>query len=225
MKKITLLHGVLVFAFATIMGLVSNILLLLVSYIISLPHLFDFLKGYYMNLDEQKLWLLYAVVSQICCTVGCGILCTHIGASAARFRLSRNRSADCVSISVMSASVGFGTAVHGLLCAFTGRLSMAYLFFAAPVPYIARFLGNGTRALFADIAFRFPYWVVLLAVLIYCVFLFCGGCIGYMNGWKKQFRAVQESEAEKKRGTPPEKTWSPEDAVQIPFAYRDGCKK
>ncbi|MBO4933146.1 MAG: hypothetical protein J6I42_13285, partial [Clostridia bacterium] len=72
MKKIILLHSVLVFAFATVMGLVSNILLLLVSYIISLPHLFDFLKGYYMNLDEQKLWLLYAVVSQICCTVGCG---------------------------------------------------------------------------------------------------------------------------------------------------------
>ncbi|MBQ4591364.1 MAG: hypothetical protein IJB20_04980 [Clostridia bacterium] len=221
MKKIILLHGVLVFAFATVMGLVSNILLLLVSYIISLPHLFDFLKGYYMNLDEQKLWLLYAVVSQVCCTVGCGVLCTHIGASAARFFLSRNHSAERVNLSVMSASIGLGTAAHGFLCAFTARLSMAYLFFAAPVPYIARFLGNGTRSLFADIAFRFPYRVVLLAAFIYCGFLFSGACIGYMNGWKKQFRTILESEAEKKKETPPEKTWSPEDAVQIPFAYRN----
>ena len=177
-----------------------------------------------MNLDEQKLWFLYAVVSQVCCTVGCGVLCTHIGASATRFFLSRNRSAERVNLSVMSASVGFGTAAHGFLCAFTARLSMAYLFFAAPVPYIARFLGNGTRALFVDIAFRFPYRVILLAVLIYCGFLFSGTCIGYMNGWKKQFRIILESEEEKKKGTPPEKTWSPEDAVQIPFAYQNKQK-
>lgn len=209
-------HAALAFAFAAVMGLVSNILLLLVSYILSLPHLFDFLKGYYMNLDEQKLWLLYAVVSQICCTVGFGALCTHIGASAARFR-----SADRIRVPQMAAGIGLGVAGHGLLCAFTAGLSMAYLFFAAPVPYLARFLGNGTRALFADVAFRFPYRVTLLAVLIYCIFLFLGGCIGYTAGWKQQLRTALEAEAERKRGTPPEKTWSPEDTVQIPFAYRN----
>lgn len=223
--KNVLLHAVLTLAFVTIVGTFSNILILLIGYIISLPHLFDFLKGYYMNIDNQKLWLLYSLISQTCCTVGCGCLLTHLGASAARFRLSNDLPAERISLPVMFASVGIGCVLHGLLCAFTARLSMAYLFFAGPVQYIARLLGRGDRSLFVDLSFQFPRENIWLAVFIYTALCFVGGCIGYAVGYRKKLAAVAEEEAERKRGTPPEKTWSPEDAEQVPFVYRYEQKK
>lgn len=218
-------HAGLTFVYVTLLGMASNILILLAGYIITLPHLFEFILGYYMNYDNQKLWLLYLTVSQVFCTVGCGGLVSIIGTSSARTRLWYDIPAEHPDFGHMFAAVGLGTVLHGLLCVLVTKVNMAYLFFAGPVQYIARFIAGGDRSLFVDVAFQFPRYITLLAILIYCALLFAGGCAGYVIGYKKQLRTSAEEEEERRRGEAPEKTWSDEDKNQTPFAYRCEQKK
>lgn len=210
----------LTFIYVSLLGMGSNILILLVGYILTLPHLFEFILGYYMDYDNQKLWLIYLTVSQVFCSVGSGCLVSLIGAGSARTRLWYNLPAERPDFAHMFAAVGAGTVLHGLLCVLVTRINMAYLFFAGPVQYIARFIAHGGRSLFVDVAFQFPRHITLLAILIYCVLICAGGCAGYIIGYKKQFRTSMQEEEERRLGESPEKTWSDDDKNQTPFAYR-----
>ncbi len=211
----------LTFVYVTLLGMASNILILLAGYIITLPHLLEFILGYYMNYDNQKLWFLYLTISQVFCTVGCGCLVSIIGASSARTRFWYNLPSERPDFAHMFAAVGLGTALHGLLCVIVTRINMAYLFFAGPVQYIARFIARGDRSLFVDVAFQFPRHITILAIVIYCVLVFAGACAGYRIGYKKQYRKSMEEEEERRLGEAPEKTWSDEDAKQTPSVYRE----
>ena len=211
----------LTFVYVTLLGMASNIAVLLTGYIITLPHLFEFILGYYMEYDDQKLWLLYLAVSQIFCTVAGGGMIAHLGASAAKSRHWYHLPDDRPDFFVMTAGVGLGTLLHGLLCVIVSRSNMAYLFFAGPVQYIARFLGKGSRALFSDVAFQLPRSTILLAILIYTILIFLGGWVGYRIGYRKQHSELVREEEERLRGEGADKTWSDEDKNQTPFAYRE----
>ena len=209
------------FVYISLLGMASNTVILAVGYIITLPHLFEFILGYYMEYDNQKLWLTYLTVSQIFCTVGGGCLLSKLGAASAKTRLWYDLPAERPDYGNMLACIGTGTLLHGLLCVLVTRINLAYLFFAGPVQYIARFIARGDRAMFSDVAFRFPRSVTLRAILIYCALIFAGGCAGYVIGYKRQLRISIEEEEERRRGEGPDKTWSDEDKNQTPFAYRD----
>ena len=211
----------LTFVYVTLLGALSNLTVLVAGYIITLPHLFEFILGYYMEYDNQKLWLIYLAVSQIFCTVGSGCFLSMLGSASAKSRLWYNLPAERPDYGNMALCIGTGTLLHGLLCVLFTRVNMAYLFFAGPVQYIARFIARGDRSLFVDIAFQFPRHITLIAILIYCALLFAGGCAGYVIGYKKQLRITAEEEEERRRGESPEKTWSDADKNQTPFAYRD----
>lgn len=213
-------HAGLTFVYVMLIGALSNLTVLIAGYIITLPHLFEFILGYYMEYDNQKLWLIYLTVSQVFCIAGCGWFLSMLGSSAARYRFWYGRNADRPDIPVMLTGIGTGIALHGLLCALVTRVNMAYLFFAGPVQYIARFIARGDRSLFVDVAFYFPRYITILAILIYCVLLFAGGCAGYIIGYRKQFRTSVEEEEERRLGEAPDKTWSDEDKNQTPYAYR-----
>ena len=79
-------HAGLSFVYVTLIGALSNLTVLIAGYIITLPHLFEFILGYYMEYDNQKLWLIYLTVSQVFCTVGCGWFLSMLGSSSARYR-------------------------------------------------------------------------------------------------------------------------------------------
>ena len=209
-----------VLGLTTVVGLLSNILILVIGYIIALPHLFDYLTGYFMNLNNTALWWLYSSLSLIFCIVMNAVFLTQIGAVGACYR--NNSGGDRVlNPSELFLSVGPGSALHGILTLIVARLGLPYLFFAGPVQYIARLIGDGNRSLFADVSYSFPAWVVVLSVGIYMAAVFVGCCLGYVSGWRKEMKKIVQSEEESRRGTPPEKTWSESDAKQKPSAYRE----
>ena len=220
-------HAGLTFVYVTMLGALSNLTVLIAGYVITLPHLFEFILGRYMEFDNQKLWLLYLTVSQVFCIAGCLWFLSTLGSSAARYRLWYGLPAETVrrpDLPVMFAGLGTGTVLHGLLCVLVTRVNMAYLFFAGPVQYIARFIARGDRALFVDVAFQVPRPITLTAILIYCALVYAGGCAGYLFGYRRQLRESAEEEEERRRGEGPDKTWSEEDKKQTPFAYRDKYK-
>jgi len=214
-------HAGLTFVYVTLTGMAANIPVLVMGYIITLPHLFEFILGYYMNYDNQQLWLLYMTVSQGFCTVVCGGLLSILGSGAARTRFWYGLQPEKPDIPVMLGGIGIGTGLHALLCVIVTRVNMAYLFFAGPVQYIARFLGRGDRSLFVDVAFQFPRRIVLTAILLYALLVFAGSCTGYLLGYKKRYRLSSEEEAERLRGEAPEKTWSDADKNQPPSVFRE----
>ena len=214
-------HAGLTFVYVTLIGALSNLTVLIAGYIITLPHLFEFILGYYMEYDNQKLWLIYLTVSQLFCIAGCGRFLSMVGANTARYRFWYGLHADRPDIPVMLAGIGTGTLIHGLLCALVTRVNMAYLFFAGPVQYIARFIARGDRSLFVDVAFYFPRYITILAIVIYCTLVFAAGCIGYLRGYRKQYRDSVEEEEERLRGEGADRTWSDEDAKQAPSVFRD----
>lgn len=217
-------HAGLTFVYVTMLGALSNLTVLIAGYAVTLPHLFEFILGRYMEFDNQVLWFLYLTVSQVFCIAGCLWFLSTLGSTAARYRLWYGLPAETVrrpDLPVMLAGLGTGTVLHGLLCILVTRVNMAYLFFAGPVQYIARFIARGDRALFVDIAFQFPRRITWIAILIYCALAYGSCCAGYLIGYRKQLRESAREEEERLRGEGPEKTWSEEDRDQIPFAYRD----
>lgn len=208
-----------VLGLVTVVGLLANVLILVLGYIIALPHLFDYLEGYFMYLDNTKLWILYGGLSLLFCMILNGIFLTHIGSSAAHYHRNYPESAKNVRRDLWI-TVGAGCGMHGLLCWIVAKMGLPYLFFAGPVQYIARLIGNGDRSLFADMSYSFPGWVITVSVVIYIAAVFVGCAVGYRLGYRKRTAMLEDADAEARRGTPPEKTWSPSDAKQTPWAYR-----
>ncbi len=215
-----LIRASAVLGLVTVMGLLANVLILVLGYIIALPHLFDYLEGYFMTLNNTGLWILYGGLSLVFCALLNGIFLTHIGSSAAHYHYhfpetGKNRVRD------LFITVGAGCGSHGLLCWIVAKMGLPYLFFAGPVQYIARLIGNGDRSLFADVSYSFPGWVITVSVFIYIAAVFAGCAVGYLIGCRKRAAMLEDADAEAKRGTPPEKIWSAADTRQTPWAYRN----
>ena len=208
-----------VLGLVTVVGLLANVLILVLGYLIALPHLFDYLEGYFMTLNNTGLWILYGGLSLLFCMILNGIFLTYIGSSAAHYHRNFPDTAKNVRRDLWI-TVGAGCGMHGLLCWIVAKMGLPYLFFAGPVQYIARLIGNGDRSLFADMSYSFPGWVVTVSVVIYIAAVFAGCAVGYRIGYRKRAAMLEDADAEAGRGTPPEKTWSPADAKQTPWAYR-----
>lgn len=150
-----LVNSALVCAVTTIVGTVSNVLLMAVGFLISMP---VSMEGYTAE-NDRRLWLFLAVTS-------------------------------------MLVTVGLGVGVHGLLCAALSWSTIAYLFIAGPVQYIARFLGRGRHSIFIDEAFDFPKEMIWAALGIYLALLFVSCLVGYAVGFGKKIRTVEQKERE-----------------------------
>lgn len=204
-----LINIVLVTVFATVIGLTSNVLILLMGYVITLP---AFAAGL-ANLNDQVLWGSIAAISLLFCIAGCGWLGTFVGVNAAHFRIGQkiNRT---FSVPVMAVTVGAGSLLHGLMALGTAGLSVSYLFFAGPVLYISRFMAGAERQFFAYDTDSYSFGYVAAAILVYIVLIAAGSAFGYYKGFRGQIRLQEEKEAEDRKGTSAEKTWSAADAEQ-----------
>lgn len=204
-----LISAVVTFALVTVVGLASNVIILLLGWIITLP---AFAAGL-DQLNDQLLWFSIAAVSQIFCMIACGYLLTFVGSSAAQFRIGRKLSRR-LSTPIMLLTVGLGTGFHGLLCIGTAGLSTSYLFFAGPVLYISRFIAHAEREFFSYDTDSYSFGTVIAAVVIYVILLTAACCCGYISGYRHKLNLQEEKEAEERRGTPESRTWSAEDANQ-----------
>ena len=188
-----LLNLSLVFAAAFVVGMVTNVILLLIGYMTSLPISLQNANDGYTHEGDLRLWFILAAVSLAACAMSLFRLTQEIGIRAASFNDSVKNKTN-VDIPGMIVSVGGGLAVYGALCVVTAVNAFAYLFFASPVQYIARLLGNGKRSLWADEAFDFPTEIWVYAVIVY-VFIIGVGCFaGYICGYKKYKRLKADKE-------------------------------
>ena len=204
-----LINAVITVLLVTVVGMASNVIILLLGLLITLP---AFSVGL-ANLNDQILWLSVAVVSLGFCFGFNAWLLTFVGAGGAQFRIGRGLSRK-FRASVMLATAGLGCALHGVLCLFAATLSTSYLFFSGPVLYIARFIAKAERAFFAYDTDSYSFTVIIAATVLYTIFCIAACCVGYRIGYRRKMALQEEMEAEERRGISAEKTWSKADADQ-----------
>ncbi len=141
--------------------------------------------------ETRLLWLFFAGISLALCAFLAGLFSKAMAYSAAIFDYLFKKT-DRMSLPVMGASILSGTLLHGLICAIVGLNSMAYVFFAAPVPYIARFIGNASRTLFNTAELAYPPSIVISSVLIYTTALILACVTGYVHGYKRHYAHIKE---------------------------------
>ena len=204
------------FAILTLMGLLSNVFALLLGYVVAVLNIFKFQSGFFMNLDDQMLWILYSAVTMLSCLVGGFRFFTGFGKGKANQQYEGNLTLGKTRVQLFT-EIGFGTAIHSFLCILISKLGLSYLIFAPPVQYIARYLGEGDRAMFHDVAFDMTTAEVLLAVVIYTVLIVAAAVIGAIRGRRRGMEELL-AEEEERLNTPPEASWSDEDENQLPSA-------
>lgn len=204
-----LINAVITALLVTVVGMASNVIILLMGLLITLP---AFSVGL-ANLNDQILWLSVAVVSLSFCFGFNAWLLTFVGAGGAQFKIGRNLSRE-FRAPIMLAVTGLGCALHGLLCLFAATLSTSYLFFSGPVLYIARFIAKAERAFFAYDTDSYSFTIIILATVLYTIFCIAACCVGYRIGYRRRMALQEEMESEERRGTSSEKTWSAADAEQ-----------
>lgn len=212
-----LINAVILTVLVTVVGLASNVILLLIGWCITLP---SFAVGL-SELNDQVLWGALALISQIFCCVFCGYLAVLLGNNAAQYRIGRHLDRK-FSPGVMLATVGIGCGLHGLMCLFTTAMSISYLFFAGPVLYISRFLAHAEREFFSYDTDSYSYGIVVIAIVIYVLAIAAGSCIGYRAGYRRKIAVQEAKEAEDRKGTSAEKTWSAADRDQASRADEFG---
>lgn len=179
------------FAIATLVGTLSYILVLVIGYTITLSHLFDFQKGYYMKVNNQKLWLIYSIITQVGCMIGCFFSFFIFGSNKAIKESFRVFSPRKTYVMILM-EVGFGIILHGAFCALISRMSMSYLIFASPVQYIACYMGKAGRSLFSDIAFSFSNETMFRAILVYIAGILLSAMVGAIIGYRHKRRMLSE---------------------------------
>ncbi len=193
----------------TVVGMASNVIILLLGLLITLP---AFSVGL-ANLNDQILWFSVAAVSLVFCFGFNAWLLTFVGSGGAQFKIGQKLSRK-FSAAEMLAAAGLGCVIHGVLCLFAATLSTSYLFFSGPVLYIARFIAKAERAFFAYDTDSYSFTIIIAATVLYTLFCTAACCVGYRIGYRRKMALQEEMEAEEKRGTSAEKTWSEKDAAQ-----------
>ena len=210
-------------AIFTLMGLLSNVFALLLGYIVAVSNMFKFQSGFFMHLNDQVLWLIYSAVTMLSCILGGLKLFYDFGKGKAEQQYEESLTLTRARVQLFS-EIGIGTVIHGILCVIVGKLGLSYLIFAAPVPYIARYIGEGARSMYHDIAFDMTEAEVLIAVLIYTAFVLAAALVGAILGRRKGMAELLEEE-EERRNTPPENIWTDEDEKQLPSAVVERQKE
>lgn len=187
------INAFLIFAAVTVVGTISNVLILLVGWLTSLPVTASLDAQGYTEAEQQAVWLSLAVIAMLTCMICSFAITRAVGVRAAQYRVGYGHSRK-LSIPNMLITVGSALAVHGLHCAILADLSMAYLVIASPVQYIARFLGRGENTIFIDDAFDFGMEYVWTALVIYLVLLALACGAAYVVGFNGRIRAVEQKE-------------------------------
>ncbi len=172
----------------TIIGTVSNVFLMLLGWIATLP---AFEIGL-ANIPDRPLWLFFTAFSLLFCMAALIPIAKHVGSQAAQFRIGYQLPRK-VSLLSMSGCILTATAVHGILCLIFAWSYPSDCFVAGPVQYIARFLADAERAMFISDSFDFPRFYTYLAIGLYLLFLILVSVAGYLAGHRKQFTTICEN--------------------------------
>lgn len=206
--KDTIFNIFFVFALVTIVGMFSNVILLAVGYMISVP----MSQNGYNDTNTQALWFFLASISMIACIFAVYGLTKLVGASAAQLRISYQLE-YCVNVPEMLVSVTVGNLLHAVACVGLSWATLSYLVIAGPVQYIARFIGHGKMSIFSDIALDFSHGIVLGSIAIYSICLTAASFVGYVHGHRKKLRqALKKAEEEEREKNKAAEAWSREDA-------------
>ena len=209
--KEILVGGLLVFVLMTVVGMASNVVLLLVSYLAT--PLFG--TGEKTVSEQQGIWLMFFAAAMLICMIAGIFFARFIGFSAADY-CAANGQERKPDIPSMLLTVLLGGAAHGGLCAFVAVRLFSYLFFAGPVLYLARFLAKAPNSIFAEETLD-PISVEnrLLAILFYLFFFLFAVGAGYLFGFKKRIGEIEEKEARARADQRETKVWTREDETAV----------
>ena len=188
-----LVNSLLIFIAVTVVGMISNVVILLVGWLTSLPVTASLDAQGYTEAEQQAVWLILAVIGMLTCMLCTFAVTMAVGTRAAQYRVGYKRSRK-LGIVPLLATVVPALVLHGLHCVILADMSMAYLVIASPVQYIARFLGKGENTLFIEDAFDFGMEYVWAAIAIYLALLLLSCGAAYITGFCLRIRAVEQKE-------------------------------
>ncbi len=188
-----LVNSLLIFLAVTVVGMVSNVVILLVGWFTSLPVTASLDAQGYSEAEQQTVWFVLAAVAMLTCMICSFAVTAAVGTRAAQYRVGYGRSRR-LGILPLLLTVVPALALHGLHCVILADMSMAYLVIASPVQYIARFLGKGENTLFIEDAFDFGMEYVWTAIAIYLALLMLSCGAAYITGFSRRIRAVEQKE-------------------------------
>lgn len=188
-----LVNSLLIFLAVTVVGMVSNVVILLVGWFTSLPVTASLDAQGYSEAEQQTVWFVLAAVAMLTCMICSFAVTAAVGTRAAQYRVGYGRSRR-LGIVPLLLTVVPALALHGLHCVILADMSMAYLVIASPVQYIARFLGKGENTLFIEDAFDFGMEYVWTAIAIYLALLMLSCGAAYITGFSRRIRAVEQKE-------------------------------
>ena len=188
-----LVNSLLIFLAVTVVGMVSNVVILLVGWFTSLPVTASLDAQGYTEAEQQTVWFVLAAVAMLTCMICSFAVTAAVGTRAAQYRVGYGRSRR-LGIVPLLLTVVPALALHGLHCVILADMSMAYLVIASPVQYIARFLGKGENTLFIEDAFDFGMEYVWTAIAVYLALLMLSCGAAYITGFSRRIRAVEQKE-------------------------------
>ncbi len=188
-----LVNSLLIFLAVTVVGMVSNVVILLVGWFTSLPVTASLDAQGYSEAEQQTVWFVLAAVAMLTCMICSFAVTAAVGTRAAQYRVGYGRSRR-LGILPLLLTVVPALALHGLHCVILADMSMAYLVIASPVQYIARFLGKGENTLFIEDAFDFGMEYVWTAIAIYLALLMLSCGAAYITGFSRRIRVVEQKE-------------------------------
>ncbi|MGN1345246.1 MAG: hypothetical protein ACI4V1_00550, partial [Eubacteriales bacterium] len=121
-----LLNAFFIFAAVTVVGMISNVLLLLLGYLTSMPITAALDAKGYSELESQAAWLTLAVVSMLMCMLCSFAITRAIGANTAQYCVGQGLKRN-LNLPVMLVTVALGLAAHAACCIVLANMSMAYL--------------------------------------------------------------------------------------------------
>lgn len=188
-----LVNSLLIFLAVTVVGMISNVVILLVGWMTSLPVTASLDAQGYTEPQQQAVWLTLAAIGMLTCMLCTFAVTMAVGTRAAQYRVGYKRSRILNPLTLL-ATVVPALAAHGIHCVILADMSMAYLVIAAPVQYIARFLGKGENTLFIEDAFDFGMEYVWAAIAVYLGLLLLSCGAAYVTGFCLRIRAVEQKE-------------------------------
>lgn len=188
-----LVNSLLIFIAVTVVGMISNVVILLVGWTTSLPVTASLDGQGYTEEQQQAVWLILAAIGMLTCMIFSFFITMAVGTRAAQYRVGYKRSRTLNPL-ILLATVVPALLLHGLHCVILADMSMAYLVIASPVQYIARFLGRGENTLFIEDAFDFGMEYVWAAIAVYLTLLLLSCGAAYITGFTRRIRAVEQKE-------------------------------
>lgn len=187
-------ESILLSAIYMLIGTASNVILLAVGYVISTVYF----KVGYDKISDRALWLTLLLTAFLFVVLAAMLLIPEIGKAGARYARMHDGVCDFNAPRFISAIL-IGTGIYGGVCIVTALADFAYLFFAGPYVYIARFIAGTERSLWKEVSFGFGNEITQTAGLIYIFVLVLLSASCYVYGYMTQMRMMLEAEQETAR--------------------------